>query len=47
VYPNFPDPELADWGRAYYGDNYARLRTVTAKYDPDAAFRFNEALRGR
>ncbi len=47
VYPNFPDPELADWGRAYYGDNYARLRKVTAKYDPDAAFRFNQALRAR
>jgi FAD/FMN-containing dehydrogenase len=47
VYPNFPDPELADWGRAYHGDNYARLRKVTAKYDPDAAFRFNQALRAR
>jgi FAD/FMN-containing dehydrogenase len=47
VYPNFPDPELTDWERAYYGDNYARLRKVTARYDPDGAFRFNRALRAR
>jgi hypothetical protein len=21
VFPNFPDPDLPDWGRAYYGSN--------------------------
>lgn len=39
VYPNFPDPELADPGRAYYGANYERLLRVKAEYDPDGFFR--------
>ena len=44
VYPNFPDPELDDWGWAYYRENYARLRRVKATYDPDGVFHFNQAL---
>ena len=39
VYPNFPDPELDDWERAYHGDNYARLARVKAEYDPANVFR--------
>jgi hypothetical protein len=39
VYPNFPDPELPDPGRAYYGANYERLLRVKAEYDPDGFFR--------
>jgi FAD/FMN-containing dehydrogenase len=42
VYPNFPDPELRDPGRAYFGDNLARLLEVKARYDPDEAFRFDQ-----
>jgi FAD/FMN-containing dehydrogenase len=38
VYPNFPDPDLPDPARAYYGDNHARLRRVKARYDPDNFF---------
>jgi hypothetical protein len=34
VYPNFPDPDLADPGHAYHGTNYDRLLRVKARYDP-------------
>ncbi|WP_433380586.1 FAD-binding oxidoreductase [Actinoplanes sp. CA-142083] len=44
VYPNFPDPSLTDWARAYHGVNYARLRRVKARYDPDGFFRFHQAI---
>lgn len=44
VYPNFPDPELADPGRAYHGDNFDRLRRIKAKYDPEPFFRFHQSL---
>ena len=40
VYPNFPDPELADEARAYYGVNLVRLRRAKATYDPDGFFPF-------
>jgi FAD/FMN-containing dehydrogenase len=39
VYPNFPDPDLDALGRAYYGDNHARLLDIKARYDPDGTFR--------
>jgi FAD/FMN-containing dehydrogenase len=39
VYPNFPDPDLEDPGRAYYLGNYDRLREVKARYDPEGFFR--------
>jgi FAD/FMN-containing dehydrogenase len=44
VYPNFPDPDLPDWGRAYYGENYGRLLHVKATYDPDNLFSFQQSL---
>ncbi len=44
VYPNFPDADLTDWPRAYHGPNYARLRRVKARYDPDGFFRFHQAI---
>jgi FAD/FMN-containing dehydrogenase len=44
VYPNFPDPDLPDWARAYYGSNYDRLLRVKASYDPDNFFRFHQSL---
>jgi hypothetical protein len=44
VYPNFPDPGLADFGRAYYRENYERLLEVKATYDPDNVFVFRQSL---
>jgi FAD/FMN-containing dehydrogenase len=44
VYGCFPDPELDDWGRAYYGENYPRLLEIKAHYDPDNIFRFRQSL---
>jgi FAD/FMN-containing dehydrogenase len=44
VYPNFPDPGLADSDRAYHGDNLQRLRRVKARYDPDANFWFPQSI---
>jgi Berberine and berberine like len=35
VYANFPDPELPDEHRAYWGTNLERVRTVKKKYDPE------------
>ena len=44
VYPNFPDPDLADWAHAYHGSNYDRLMRAKARYDPDNFFRFHQSL---
>jgi FAD/FMN-containing dehydrogenase len=38
VYQNFPDPDLPDAARAYFGANLHRLRRVKARYDPDGFF---------
>jgi FAD/FMN-containing dehydrogenase len=44
VYPNFPDPDLENWARAYYGTNLERLALIKAKYDPDGFFRFHQSI---
>jgi hypothetical protein len=38
VYANFPDPELPDEHRAYWGDNLERVRRVKTEYDREAVF---------
>lgn len=45
VYPNFPDPLLHDWARAYHGDNLYRLVAIKTAYDPDQFFDFPQAIR--
>jgi FAD/FMN-containing dehydrogenase len=44
VFPNFPDPDLADSPRAYHGANYDRIASVKTKYDPDNVFRAEKRL---
>jgi hypothetical protein len=38
VYANFPDTELPDEHRAYWGGNLERVRLVKEKYDPEGVF---------
>lgn len=38
AYPNFPDPNLDDPARAYFGANAERLRAAIRAYDPDGVF---------
>jgi FAD/FMN-containing dehydrogenase len=38
VYGNFPDTELPDEHRAYWGGNLERVRRVKEKYDPEGVF---------
>ena len=38
VYANFPDTDLPDEQRAYWGGNLERVRRVKKKYDPERVF---------
>ncbi len=44
VYQNYPDLDLADPLRAYYGENLGRLRTIKRSFDPDNVFRFPQGI---
>jgi FAD/FMN-containing dehydrogenase len=43
-YVNFPDTELPDYARSYYGPNLRRLSAVKRKYDPHGFFTFPHAV---
>lgn len=43
-YQNFPDPQLKDWRRAYYGTNYPRLVDAKRRYDPTGFFNYAQAI---
>ena len=47
VYPNFPDPDLENWARAYHGTNLERLAHLKRRYDPDGFFRFHQSIPDR
>ncbi len=44
AYVNVPNSDMADWETAYWGDNYARLREIKAKYDPDLVFQYEQSI---
>jgi hypothetical protein len=47
VYPNFPDNDLHDPGRHYYGLNYEDLTRVKARYDPGEFLHFPQSIPSR
>ena len=43
-YVNFPNRDLPNWARAYYGSNLERLSSVKRKYDPQQIFRYSQSI---
>ena len=43
-YVNWPDRFIRDWGVAYYGENFDKLREVKTKYDPFNVFNFPQSI---
>ncbi|GGQ06360.1 FAD-binding oxidoreductase [Streptomyces roseolilacinus] len=43
AYQNYPDPALADWRRAYYGEAADRLAALRDRYDPAGLFRYAQS----
>ncbi|AGE62738.1 hypothetical protein C663_0903 [Bacillus subtilis XF-1] len=43
-YVNWPDIEIRNWPRTYYGENVERLRRVKTKYDTENVFRFEQSI---
>lgn len=43
-YVNVPDQFIRDFGPAYYGSNFERLKRVKSKYDPQNIFHFPQSI---
>ncbi|EGG25001.1 FAD dependent oxidoreductase domain-containing protein [Cavenderia fasciculata] len=44
VYPNYPEPDLLDWGKSLYSTNLKRLSQVKSKYDQINLFKSKQTL---
>ena len=44
AYQNYVDPELQDFGHAYYGSNLERLKRLKSVTDPHTVFDFRQGL---
>jgi FAD/FMN-containing dehydrogenase len=44
AYVNVPNAAMANWEQAYWGSNYARLRDIKRKYDPENVFRYEQSV---
>ncbi len=44
-YINYPDINLENWEKSYYGKNYQRLQEVKRKYDPENLIRYEQSVR--
>lgn len=43
-YVNVPDLSIDDYGHEYWGGNFARLRKIKSKYDPENVFNFIQSI---
>jgi hypothetical protein len=43
-YVNVPDLNIKNYGKEYYGENFARLQKVKAKYDPENIFNLVQSI---
>jgi FAD/FMN-containing dehydrogenase len=44
AYQNYIDAGLSGWQQAYYGQNYARLKSIRRSIDPHHFFNFPQAI---
>jgi FAD/FMN-containing dehydrogenase len=45
AYVNVPNLGMLGWETAYWGEHYARLREIKAKYDPGHVFQYEQSIR--
>lgn len=43
-YVNVPDQNIKNYGKAYYGSNFAKLQKIKEKYDPKNLFHFPQSI---